>query len=243
MRRKKVEFIFLFLFIFSIVLCAGSLFSHAKMPEIEIDSWVSISGEIDKAKADEVILALMNLDSKPGSAPIGIRISSAGGSLTAVMAICDVIKALRHPVVTLALGEATSGAAIILSCGDKRYLGEHTIVMLHQPTVVFEGWSFNLEELQEFSLALKKIENQMYHLLAKNTGKTEEEIKQALKKELWLTAREAIEFGLADEVLKKGELGIKVREEDSSLKEEKEEKKKEKPDANFPSPPPCQNLN
>jgi len=223
------------IFLFLLLICSTS--SFAKMPQIDINDWVSISGDIDTGKADEVILALMNLDSKPGTAPIGIRITSPGGSLTAVMAICDVIKSLRHPVVTVALGEATSGAGLILSCGDKRYVGEHTIVMLHQPAIVFENWSSYFEDLQELTMALGKIENQMYRLLAENTGKSEEEIRQALKKELWLTAKEAVNFGLADEILSKGGLGIKVKEEETAAPEKKKEKSSVTPPAS-----PHQNL-
>ncbi|RLE14577.1 hypothetical protein DRJ04_02140 [Candidatus Aerophobetes bacterium] len=232
MIKKAGMLIIIFLFITS------GAFSLAKMPEIDRDNWVSISGEIDREKAEEVILALMNLDSKPGTAPIGIRISSPGGSLMAVMAICDTIKNLRHPVVTLALGEAISGAAVILSCGDERFIGDYTMVMLHQPSVIFENWSSNFEELQQFTLALGKIENQMYRLLAQNTGKSEEEIKKLLKKEVWFTAKEAIEFGLADELLSEG--GLRIKEEPVEPEEEEKEEK-EKSDT-FPSSQSCQSL-
>jgi len=156
----------------------------------------------------------------------------------AVMAICDTIKNLRHPVVTLALGEAISGAAVILSCGDERFIGDYTMVMLHQPSVIFENWSSNFEELQQFTLALGKIENQMYRLLAQNTGKSEEEIKKLLKKEVWFTAKEAIEFGLADELLSEG--GLRIKEEPVEPEEEEKEEK-EKSDT-FPSSQSCQSL-
>jgi len=188
-----------------------SFSSWAEMPEIDRDDWVNISGNIDSAKAEITITSLINLDSKPETGPIGIRIFSPGGSLTAIMAICDLIRNLRRPVVTVALGEAISGAAIILSCGNKRYIGEHTIVMLHQPGVVFENWSSSFDDFLQFSSALIKIENQMYHLLAESTGKPEKQIRDTLKKETWFTAKEAIDFGLADEFLSKGGLRVKVK--------------------------------
>jgi len=194
-----------------LVLSSFSWASWAGMPEIDRDDWVNICGDIDSAKAEMTITSLINLDSKPETSPIGIRIFSPGGSLTAVMAICDVIRNLRRPVVTVALGEAISGAAIILSWGNKRYIGEHTIVMLHQPAVVFENWSSSFDDFLQFSSALIKIENQMYHLLAESTGKPEKQIRDTLKKETWFTAKEAIDFGLADELLSKGGLRIKVK--------------------------------
>lgn len=213
---KKIAFLATaFLLIGCVVPC------FAEMPEIERDHWVSISGHIDAKKSEEVILALMNMGSKPGTAPIGIRISSPGGSLMSIMAICDVIKNLRNPVVTVALGEAVSGAAVILSSGDQRFISEHTLVMLHQPTVIFEGWSSDFEDLRQFTSALSKIENQMYNLLAKNTGKSAQVIKQMLKIERWFTAREAIEFGLADELLSEG--GLRIKEKPSVPPEQKEE--------------------
>lgn len=205
------------------LLLASAIASFAKMPEIKSDEWVSISGHIDRGKAEEVILALMNLDSKPATAPVGVRISSPGGSLMPVMAICDVIKNMRRPVVTVALGEAVSGAAVIFSSGDQRFISEHTLVMLHQPTVIFESWSSDFDDLRQFTSALNKIENQMYNLLAENTGKSALLIKQILKTEQWFTAKEAIEFGLADELLSKGGLRIKIEEKPSFPPKEKEE--------------------
>lgn len=201
----------------------------AKMPEIDRDDWVSISGEIDEGKAEEVINVLINLDSQPETAPIGLRISSPGGSLMAVMAICDVIRNLRRPVATVALGEAVSGAAFILSSGDQRYIGRYTMVMLHQPTIIFENWSSSFEDFQQLSKALTKIENQVYRLLAENTGKPEHQIREMLKgkAEVWFTAKEAIEFGLADELLLEGGLRIKIEEELPPEEKKKEETKKE----------------
>jgi ATP-dependent Clp protease protease subunit len=212
MKKGVVGFI-VFLLIFA-------TFCWAEMPEIDRDDWVSISGEIDEDKAEETITALISLDSEPGTAPIGIRVSSPGGSLMAVMAICDVIKNLQRPVVTVALGEAISGAALILSSGDQRYIGEYTMVMLHQPTIVLENWTSSFEDFRQLSGALSKIEKQMYTLLAENTRKPEHEIREMLKTELWLTAQEAIEFGLADELLSKGGLRIKKKPPPEEEKEE-----------------------
>lgn len=195
-------------------------YAGAQMPEIEYGDWVSITGEINNTNAQETISALMNLEAEPATSPVGVSISSPGGSLTAVMAICDIVKSMKRPVVTIALGEALSGAALILSSGDKRYISEHTMVMLHQPNIIFESWSSSFDELRHFSKALTKIENQIYFLLAQNTGKSKEEIENTLQKETWFTSAEAVEFGLADEIL--GEGGLRIKK-NKSLKEKKEE--------------------
>jgi len=212
--KKKMVGCVIFLLIFA-------TFCWAEMPEIDRNDWVSISGEIDEGKAEETITALISLDSEPGTAPIGIRISSPGGSLMAVMAICDVIRNLHRPVITVALGEAISGAALILSSGDQRYIGEYTMVMLHQPTIVLENWTSSFEDFRQLGGALSKIEKQMYSLLAENTGKPEHQIREMLKTEVWLTAQEAIEFGLADELLSKG--GLRIKKKPLPQEEKKEE--------------------
>ncbi len=210
---KKVILLVIFLLVIT-----GSCW--AEMPEIGRNDWVIVSGQIDEGKAEEVVTALINLDSQPETAPIGIRISSSGGSSMAVMAICDVIKNLGRPVVTVALGKAISGAALILSSGDQRYIGEHTIVMLHQPNIVLENWSSSFEDFRQLSKALTKIEDQMYYLLAENTRKPQDEIKEMMKTEVWLTAKEAIEFGLADELLSEG--GLRIKKEPITPEEKKD---------------------
>jgi len=210
---KKVILLVIFLLVIT-ASCWG------EMPEISRNDWVIVSGQIDEGKAEEVITALINLDSQPETAPIGIRISSSGGSSMAVIAICDVIKNLRRPVVTIALGKALSGAALILSSGDQRYIGEYTMVMLHQPNIVLENWSSSFDDFRQFSKVLTKIEDQMYHLLAENTGKPQHEVKEMMKTEVWFTAKEAIEFGLADELLSKG--GLRIKKEPVTPEEEKD---------------------
>lgn len=206
--RKKIAILFSF-----ILILTSTSFCFAQTNEVAIEDWISISGNIDRIKAEEVILTLINFDSKPTTAPIGIRIFSPGGSLMSIMAICDVMKNLRRPVVTVALGEAFSGGAIILSTGNQRFIGKHTMVMLHQPAVTLERWSSSFQDFREFSTVLNKIEKQVYNLLAQNTGKSTEEIRHALEKDLWLTAEEAIDFGLADKILTEGVLRMKTRED------------------------------
>lgn len=206
--------------LFVIFLLVIAVSCWAEMPAIGRNDWIIVSGQIDEGKAEEIITALINLDSQPETAPIGIRISSSGGSSMAVMAVCDVIKNLRRPVVTVALGKAISGAALILSSGDQRYIGEHTIVMLHQPNIVLENWSSSFDDFRQLGKVLTKIEDQMYHLLAENTKNPQHEIKEMMKTEVWFTAKEAIEFGLADELLSKG--GLRIKQESITAEEKKD---------------------
>ena len=175
--------------------------SEAKMPSIKPENWVVVSGRITDDTARETIESLLTLDAKGEVSSIGLRVYSSGGSLSAVLAICDVIRNLNHPVVTVGIGEVLSGAALVLGCGSKRYLGSHTTVMLHRPNIILGDWRSSVTELREFSKVLSRLEDQMYSILVESTGKSREEICQDLQKELWLTAEEAIEYGLADGLL------------------------------------------
>jgi len=194
---KRIMALVIFCLCFSLITPALG----AKMPSIKPENWVVVSGRITDDTAREVIESLLNLDAKPEIPSIGLRLYSSGGSLSAVLAICDVIKNLRHPVVTVGIGEVLSGAVLILSCGSKRYLGAHTMVMLHQPDIILGDWRSSFTELRELTEILGRMEEQMYSILAGNTGKSRSEVRQNLQKELWLTAKEAIEYGLADGLL------------------------------------------
>ena len=185
----------------AVIILVATLNARAKLPVIAPERWVEVSGEITQESAHQVVKSLLDLDAKPDPSPIGIRISSPGGSLFAVLAICDVIKNLKHEVITVGIGQIVSGGVLILSSGTKRYISKHSMVMLHQPTLAIRDWEPSFSEFREFSQTLIKIEDQMYSVLAENTGKTAVEIKEEFQKEKWFTAEEAIANSLADELL------------------------------------------
>ncbi len=186
-----------------VIIFVTTLNAWAKLPVIAPERWVDVSGEITQESAHKIVSSLLDLDAKPDPSPIGIRISSPGGSLFAVLAICDVMRNLKHDVITVGIGQIVSGGALILSSGSKRYISKHSMVMLHQPSLAISDWEPSFSEFREFGQTLIKIENQMYSVLAENTGKTEAEIKEEFQKEKWFTAEEAIANGLADELLEK----------------------------------------
>ncbi len=197
----------LLVLVVSILINSFVLNVNARLPDIDPADWIIISGDITSETAQKVIDNLLSLDTKSGVSPLGIRISSPGGSLFSVLAICDVIKNLRHEVVTVGVGQVLSGAVLILSSGSPgmRYISRHSLVMLHQPSLFIERESLTFREFREFSDTLTKIEDQMYRLLSENTGKPREEIRQLCQKEVWFTAEEVISYGLADHLLEKVE--------------------------------------
>ena len=181
----------------------------AKTPPISTDSWITVSGVIDAQLADEVVEQLITLDSMPGTGAIGMRISSPGGSLMDVLGICDVMKTLRRPIVTIAIGKAMSGGALVMSSGQYRYVGKHSLVMLHRPELTSDSWSFGFDDLKLLEVAFGKMEDQVYRLLAENTNRPENEIRRVLADEMWFTAEEAVAFGLADGILQQSSLQLR----------------------------------
>lgn len=197
--------------------------ANTKAPELRTDSWIKVSGVIDAQVADQVVQELIDLDSKPVTSAIGIRISSPGGSLMDVLGICDVMRSLRRPTVTVAVGKAMSGGALIFSSGQHRYVGRHTLLMLHRPQLTADSWSFDFQDLKLLKIAFEKIEDQVYRLLAENTGRPESEIRRVLVDEMWFTAEEAMAFGLADGILDESSLQLR----DTATQEEQGRKGRE----------------
>lgn len=196
-------------FVLAISFIASADIAVGKAPEITTDSWVTVSGVIDAQVADEVVQQLITLDSRPGTSAIGMRISSPGGSLMDVLGICDVMRSLRHPVITIAVGKAMSGGALILSTGTYRYVGKYSLIMLHRPELTTDNWSFGFKDLKLLEVAFEKIEDQVYRLLAENTNRPESDIRRVLTDEMWFTAEEAVAFGLADGILEQSSLRLR----------------------------------
>ena len=161
-------------------------------------------GEINYAMATEVIMKLLHLDnSKPG-AEISLYINSPGGSVDDTMAIYDTMRFINSPVATYCIGRAQSGAGIILAAGTKgkRHALPHAKVMLHQPYGGVTGQASDIKIQAEEILRAKKMLNEV---LAKHTGMSAEKIAEETERDKYMTAQEALEYGLIDEVLEEPE--------------------------------------
>lgn len=161
---------------------------------------VFMVGEISYGMATEVIMKLLHLDnSKPG-AEISLYINSPGGSVDDTMAIYDTMSFINSPVATYCIGRAQSGGAIILAAGTKgkRHALPHAKVMLHQPWGGITGQASDIKiQADEISKA-KAVINE---ILAKHTGLSPEKIAQETERDNYMTADEALKYGLIDEVL------------------------------------------
>lgn len=175
---------------------------------------VFLIGEISYGRAAEVIMKMLYLDNLKRNSEISLYINSPGGSVDDTMAIYDTIRFVRSPVATYCIGRAQSGGAIILAAGTKgkRFALPHAKIMLHQPWGGVTGQAADIKIQAEEILKAKSMIN---GILAEHTGQTVEKIQAETERDRYMSAEEACEYGLIDEVLHAEE----------SKKEDKEEKK------------------
>jgi ATP-dependent Clp protease protease subunit len=169
---------------------------------------VFLIGEISYARAAEVIMKMLYLDNLKRSTEISLYINSPGGSVDDTMAIYDTIRFISAPVATFCIGRAQSGAAVILAAGTKgkRHALPHAKVMLHQPWGGVTGQAADIKIQAEEVLKAKIMINE---ILAKHTGQPVDKIATETERDRYMTAEEAREYGLIDEVLHEHEEGKK----------------------------------
>ena len=165
---------------------------------------VFMIGEISYRMATEVIMKLLYLDNLKRGVEISLYINSPGGSVDDTMAIYDTMRFIGSPVATYCIGRAQSGAAVILAAGTKgrRHALPHAKVMLHQPWGGVTGQAEDIRIQAEEIVKAKKMINE---LLAKHTGLSPERIAEETERDKYLTAEEALQYGLIDDVLKEQE--------------------------------------
>jgi ATP-dependent Clp protease protease subunit len=161
---------------------------------------VFLIGEISYQRAAEVIMKMLYLDNLKRSTEISLYINSPGGSVDDTMAIYDTMRFVGSPIATYCIGRAQSGAAIILAAGTKgkRHALPHAKVMLHQVWGGVTGQAADIKIQAEEIIKAKKMINE---LLAKHTGQPIEKIAAETERDRYMTAQEAHEYGLIDEVL------------------------------------------
>lgn len=161
-------------------------------------------GEINYRLSAEVIMKLLHLDnSKPG-AEISLYINSPGGSVDDTLAVYDTIRYIGSPVATYCIGRAQSGAAVILASGakGKRFALPHAKVMLHQPWGGVTGQAADIKIQAEEILRARQTINEV---LSRHTGKSVEQIAEETQRDKYLTAQQALEYNIIDEVLREPE--------------------------------------
>ena len=177
---------------------------------------VFLIGEISYARAAEVIMKMLYLDNLKRGSEISLYINSPGGSVDDTMAIYDTMCFVSAPIATYCIGRAQSGAAIILAAGTKgkRHALPHARVMLHQPWGGVSGQAADIKIQAEEILKAKKM---ISEILARHTGQPTEKIIAETERDRYMTADEAHEYGLIDEVLH--EEGEDEKKEDAKSEE------------------------
>lgn len=165
------------------------------------DRIIFLGVQVDDASADDVMAQLLVLEAMDSDRDITLYINSPGGSFTAMTAIYDTIQFIRPEVQTVALGQAASAAAVLLAAGapGKRLALPNARVLIHQPSM--GGDRGTATDLQIHADELLRIRTWMEETLANHTNKTADEIREDIDRDKFLSAAEAKEYGLIDEVL------------------------------------------
>lgn len=160
---------------------------------------VFLQGEIYSGNANELVMKLLYLQSENRKKDIHFYMNSPGGDVIATMAIYDVMQILTCPVATYCVGQAASGAAVLLAGGTKgkRFCLPNSRVMIHQPHGGVGGQVSDIEIQTEEILRNRQVLNE---ILAEHTGKSIDEIATDTERDFFLTATQAKEYGLVDEI-------------------------------------------
>ncbi len=166
------------------------------------DRIIMLSGEVNDAVASSIVAQLLFLEAEDPEKDIYFYINSPGGVVTSGMAIYDTMNYIRPDVSTICIGQAASMGAFLLSSGakGKRYALEHARIMIHQPLGGAQGQATDIAIQAEEILRMKK---ELNEILAKNTGQDVERIEKDTDRDNFMSAKEAQEYGLIDEVLTK----------------------------------------
>ena len=164
------------------------------------DRIIFLSEEVNDATASLIVAQLLYLEAQDPDKDIQFYINSPGGSVTAGMAIYDTMRYIKCDVATICVGMAASMGAFLLSAGakGKRMSLPNAEIMIHQPSAGTQG------QITDMALHLKRLQNvkeRMNRILAENTGKSVEEVTEACERDNFMTAEEALAFGLVDRVL------------------------------------------
>ncbi|MDP1707351.1 MAG: ATP-dependent Clp endopeptidase proteolytic subunit ClpP [bacterium] len=160
---------------------------------------IFLGGQIDDDVANLVIAQLLFLESEDPKKDISLYINSPGGSVTATLAMADTMNHVKPNVSTVCVGMAASGAAILLSAGQKgkRFALPNAEVMIHQPHGGAEGQATDIEITAKQIIKLRAVLNK---ILAKNTGQSLAKIEKDVERDFFMTAEEAKKYGLVDKV-------------------------------------------
>jgi len=162
---------------------------------------VFLGGQIEDGMANTIIAQLLFLASEDAKKDITLYVNSPGGSVTSTLAIIDTMNYIKPSVATVCVGMAASGGAWVLSSGQKgkRYALPNAEVMIHQPLGGIEGQATDIAITAEHILKTKK---NLVAIMAKNTGKPEAQVEKDLDRDFYMSAEQAKNYGIIDDIIK-----------------------------------------
>ncbi|KUP96687.1 ATP-dependent Clp protease proteolytic subunit [Thermobifida cellulosilytica] len=162
---------------------------------------IFVGVQIDDTSANDIIAQMMTLEHIDSDRDITLYINSPGGSFTSLMAIYDTMQFVRPDIQTVCVGQAASAAAVLLAGGTKgkRTALPNSRILIHQPAT--EGTHGQASDVEIMANEIMRIRNQLEVTLARHTGRSVEEISRDIERDKILTAEEAKEYGIVDDVL------------------------------------------
>lgn len=163
---------------------------------------IFLGNEIEDNIANVVMAQMLHLDAEDPEKDIQLYINSPGGAITSALAIYDTMQFIKSPVSSICIGQAASAAAVLLLAGEKgkRFALPNSRVLLHQPSGGVQGTSMDVEIQTREMVRLRKVLNE---IIAKHTGQDIKKIEKDTERDFILSAEEAKEYGIIDEVILK----------------------------------------
>ena len=164
------------------------------------DRIIILGEEVSEASAGVIVAQLLFLEAEDPDKDIQLYINSPGGSVSAGFAIYDTMQYIRCDVSTVCIGMAASFGAFLLAGGTKgkRFALPNAEIMIHQPAIHGNGVQGQATDIQIISEKMQRSKQRLNRILAQNTGKTEEEIKRDTERDNYMSAQEALEYGIID---------------------------------------------
>lgn len=165
---------------------------------------ILLDSGVDEGSANNVIMQLLYLNSLDENKPIYLYINSPGGDIVAGLAIYDTIKYIKAPVHTVVVGLAASMGAFLLTCGVKRSALVHSKILIHQPRISLKQVTgMKQSEIEKTNISIIEMRETLETIMANNIGVPVEQIHKDSENDNWMSAKEAKEYGLINEIVEK----------------------------------------
>jgi len=160
-------------------------------------------GAISTGSANNLIAQLLYLEAENSDQDINLYINSPGGMVTAGLAVYDTMQFIKAPITTICMGMAMSFGALLLAAGTKgkRFALPNSRIMIHQPLIFGGGISGQATDIDIENKEMQGTKARLIKILARHTGKSEERVKQDTERNFYMSAQEAVEYGIIDGIL------------------------------------------